>query len=80
MSIIFLDMLFSGVVQCAQKLATQHGACQALLAFWKHAMGNYHEAKKVITTIIEFQLPTTGLKNIDSTFLKLILRVSRGYY
>ena len=40
-------MLFSGVVQCAQKLATQHGACQALLAFWKQAMGSYHEAKKV---------------------------------
>ena len=40
-------MLFSGVMQCAQKLATQHGACLALLAFWKHAMGNYHETKKV---------------------------------
>ena len=44
----FIDMLFSGVVQCGQKLATQHGACRALLAFWKHAMGNYHEAKKVL--------------------------------
>ena len=43
----YLDMLFSGMVQCAQKLATQHGACQALLAFWKHAMGNYHQTKKV---------------------------------
>ena len=40
-------MLFSGVIQLAQKLATQHGACQALTAFWKHSMGNYHENGKV---------------------------------
>ena len=42
-----LDMVFYGVVQCAQKLATQHGACMALVAFWKHAMGTYHLTKKV---------------------------------
>ena len=40
-------MVFYGVVQCAQKLATQHGACMALVAFWKHAMGTYHLTKKV---------------------------------
>ena len=41
------DMLFSGVVQCAQKAATQHGACQALIAFWKNSMGLYHENGKI---------------------------------
>ena len=41
------DMLFSGVVQCAQKLATQHGACHALIAFWKNAFAQYHENGKV---------------------------------
>ena len=45
----FLDMLFSGVIQCAQKLATQYGDCSALIAFWKHAMGTYHETKMVNT-------------------------------
>ena len=43
----FKDMLFSGVIQCAQKLATQHGACLALIAFWKISMGIYHENGKV---------------------------------
>ena len=43
----FQDMLFSGVIQCAQKLATQHGACLALTAFWKNSMGVYHENGKV---------------------------------
>lgn len=40
-------MTFYGVVQCAQKLATQHGACDALTAFWKHSGGVYHENGKV---------------------------------
>ena len=39
-------MLFSGVVQLAQKLATQHGACLALTAFWKNSIGAYHENGK----------------------------------
>ena len=42
-----IDMLFSGVIQIAQKVATQHGACHALTAFWKNAMGTYHENGKV---------------------------------
>ena len=42
-----LDMLFSGVLQITQKVATQHGACQALTAFWKNSMGTYHENGKV---------------------------------
>ena len=40
-------MLFSGVTQLAQKLATQHGACLALTAFWKNSIGAYHENGKV---------------------------------
>ena len=47
----YCDMLFSGVVQCAQKVATQHGACQALVAFWKNSMGLYHENGKVRTEL-----------------------------
>ena len=42
-----LDMLFSGIVQCAQKLATQYGDCEALVPFWKASMGTYHETGKV---------------------------------
>ena len=41
------DMLFSGVIQLAQKEATQHGACQALISFWKNSLGTYHENGKV---------------------------------
>ena len=45
---IFLpDMLFSGLLQLAQKCATQHGACQSLVSFWKNSMGTYHENGKV---------------------------------
>ena len=43
----YKDMLFSGVIQLAQKLATQHGACLALVAFWKNSLGNYHDNGKV---------------------------------
>ena len=41
-------MMFSGVLQCAQKVSTQHGACRALVSFWKNSMGTYDELKKVI--------------------------------
>ena len=30
----------------AQKLATQHGACLALVAFWKNSVVSYHENGK----------------------------------
>ena len=40
-------MLFSGVLQMAQKLATQHGDCLALVSFWKNSIGSYHENGKV---------------------------------
>ena len=40
-------MLNSGVLQLAQKAATQHGACLALIAFWKNSMGSYHENGKI---------------------------------
>ena len=45
-------MLFSGVVQCAQKFATQYGGCRALAAFWKWAAEQYHENKKVCESLI----------------------------
>ena len=43
----YKDMLYSGIIQLAQKLATQHGACEALIAFWKNSMGAYHDNGKV---------------------------------
>ena len=43
----FEDMLLSGIIQCAQKLATQYGACDALTSFWKYAIGTYHKANTV---------------------------------
>ena len=51
-----IDMLFSGVLQMAQKAATQHGACLALTAFWKNSMGSYHENGKVRNLIITLLL------------------------
>ena len=45
------DMLFSGVIQLAQKAATQHGACQALTSFWKNSLVTYHENGKVWTSV-----------------------------
>ena len=42
-----LDLLFRGVLQCAQKMATQYGDCLALTSFWKNSLLDYHEAKKV---------------------------------
>ena len=53
-----IDMLFSGVIQIAQKVATQHGACHALTAFWKNAMGTYHENGKVRIIIQPMIIPT----------------------
>ena len=43
----YMDMLYSGILQMAQKAATQHGACLALTAFWKNSMGSYHENGKI---------------------------------
>ena len=48
---LLLDMLYSGVLQLAQKAATQHGACLTLTAFWKNSMGTYHENGKVRISI-----------------------------
>ena len=45
----FIDMLSSGIVQLAQKAATQFGDCLALVGFWKNSMITYHENKKVYT-------------------------------
>ena len=42
-------MLFSGILQMAQKLATQHGDCLALVSFWKNSIGSYHENGKVLS-------------------------------
>ena len=39
-------MVFYGILQMAQKLATQHGACLALVAFWKNSVVSYHENGK----------------------------------
>ena len=44
---LLLDMLFSGIVQCAQKHATQYGDCEALVSFWKASLAIYHETGKV---------------------------------
>ena len=48
MILLLADLLFRGLVQCGQKVATQFGDCLALTSFWKNAMVDYHEAKKVI--------------------------------
>ena len=42
-------MLFSGVLQMAQKVATQHGDCLALVSFWRNSIGSYHENGKVFS-------------------------------
>ena len=55
-------MLFSGVVQCAQKLATQYGGCRALAAFWKWAAEQYHENKKVCVSFISKILKFNSLQ------------------
>ena len=58
------DMIFSGVIQLAQKAATQHGACSALVSFWKNSMGSYHEMKKVcqyMCTFVRVKLNSNAL-------------------
>ena len=47
------DLLYSGVIQLTQKMATQHGACNALTAFWKNSLVTYHENGKVGSLIIK---------------------------
>ena len=47
-----LDLLFRGVLQCAQKVATQFGDCVALISFWKNSLNDYHDAKKVIKLFV----------------------------
>ena len=42
------DLTFFGVNQLAQKLATQFGAGDTLLSFWKFWMFLYHEHGKVL--------------------------------
>ena len=41
------DMLFSGVLLCSSKHATQHGDGLALISYWKNSLGTYHETSKV---------------------------------
>ena len=48
-------MLFSGVLQMGQKLATQHGGCQALVSFWKNALASYHDNGKVLEFLKKFK-------------------------
>ena len=72
------DMLFSGVIQLAQKAATQHGACQALTSFWKNSLVTYHENgknkyRKATHMKIAAAAGVLGEKiMIDSTFNSLV--------
>ena len=47
-------MVLRGVVQCAQKVATQFGDGLALVSFWKNSMGDYHHSKKVFISNLSF--------------------------
>ena len=60
-------MLFSGILQCAQKLATQHGDCLALISFWKASMGVYHENGKVNNSK---EIKKILLENIQNKYRK----------
>ena len=41
-----LDMLACGLLQLAQKSATQNGDCEVLISFWKNSLSDYHDSKK----------------------------------
>ena len=62
-----LDMLFSGVIQCSQKLAIQYGGCQALVSFWKYGIITYHQSKKVKDLYTHFVLTIKILVQISKS-------------
>ena len=66
------DMLFSGVLLCSSKHATQHGDGLALISYWKNSLGTYHETSKVRNKKKLFPPPENQIFIITPIFLDIL--------